>query len=31
MFGRGALKAAAEVEKKYGSENLGPWDDFEQE
>lgn len=25
----GALKAAAKVEKKYGSENLGPWDDFE--
>jgi predicted nucleic acid-binding protein len=25
----GALKAAAKVEKKYGVENLGPWDDFE--
>jgi hypothetical protein len=25
----GALKAAAKVEKKYGSQNLGPWDDFE--
>jgi hypothetical protein len=25
----GALKAAAKVEKKYGIENLGPWDDFE--
>jgi len=25
----GALKAAAKVEKKYGLENLGPWDDFE--
>jgi hypothetical protein len=24
-----ALKAAAKVEKKYGLENLGPWDDFE--
>lgn len=24
-----ALKAAAQVEKKYGLENLGPWDDFE--
>lgn len=25
----GALKAAAKVEKQYGLENLGPWDDFE--
>jgi hypothetical protein len=25
----GALKAAAKVERKYGLENLGPWDDFE--
>ncbi|HLP50550.1 MAG TPA: PIN domain-containing protein [Chitinophagales bacterium] len=25
----GARKAAAKVEKKYGMENLGPWDDFE--
>jgi hypothetical protein len=25
----GALKAAAKVEKKFGMENLGPWDDFE--
>ncbi len=25
----GAVKAAAKVEKKYGAENLGPWDDFE--
>lgn len=25
----GALKAAAKVEKKYGTKNLGPWDDFE--
>jgi predicted aspartyl protease len=25
----GALNAAAKVEKKYGLENLGPWDDFE--
>jgi hypothetical protein len=25
----GALKAAAKVEKKYGLDNLGPWDDFE--
>lgn len=26
---KGALKSAAKVEKKYGLENLGPWDDFE--
>jgi hypothetical protein len=25
----GALKAAARVERKRGTENLGPWDDFE--
>ena len=25
----GALKSAAKVERKYGLENLGPWDDFE--
>ena len=25
----GALKSAAKVEKKYGLENLGPWNDFE--
>ncbi len=25
----GALKAAARVEKRFGVENLGPWDDFE--
>jgi hypothetical protein len=25
----GALKAAAEVEKRFSLENLGPWDDFE--
>jgi hypothetical protein len=25
----GALKAAARVEKDYGLENLGPWDDFD--
>ncbi len=25
----GAVKAAAKVEKKYGAENLGPWDNFE--
>ena len=25
----GALKAAASVEKEYGLENLGPWDDFD--
>ncbi|OGO81354.1 MAG: hypothetical protein A2Y21_07530 [Clostridiales bacterium GWC2_40_7] len=25
----GALKAAAEVEKRFGKKNLGPWDDFE--
>lgn len=24
-----ALKAAARVEKQYGKENLGPWDDIE--
>lgn len=26
---KGALKSAAKVEKKYGLDNLGPWDDFE--
>jgi hypothetical protein len=26
---QGALKSAARVEKKYGLDNLGPWDDFE--
>jgi PIN domain len=26
---KGALKAAAKVEKKYGVKNLGPWTDFE--
>lgn len=26
---RGALRAAAKVEKKYGRKNLGPWDHFE--
>lgn len=26
---KGALMAAAKVEKKYGLENLGPWNDFE--
>jgi hypothetical protein len=26
---KGALKAAAKVERKYGKQNLGPWDDFE--
>jgi hypothetical protein len=25
----GALKAARKVERRYGLENLGPWDDFE--
>lgn len=25
----GALKSAAKLEKKYGLDNLGPWDDFE--
>ncbi|PSN13922.1 hypothetical protein C7293_13845 [filamentous cyanobacterium CCT1] len=25
----GALKSAKEVERSYGKENLGPWDDFE--
>lgn len=25
----GAMKSASKVEKKYGLENLGPWDDFE--
>lgn len=25
----GALKAAREVERRYGRKNLGPWDDFE--
>jgi hypothetical protein len=25
----GALKSAVKVEKKYGLDNLGPWDDFE--
>lgn len=24
-----ALKAAEKVEKRYGKDNLGPWDDFE--
>jgi len=28
-FWEGALKSAAKVEKKFGLENLGPWDDFE--
>lgn len=23
------MKAAAKVEKRFGLENLGPWDDFE--
>jgi hypothetical protein len=26
---KGALKAAAKVEKRFGLDNLGPWDDFE--
>lgn len=26
---KGALKAAQRVERRYGEENLGPWDDFE--
>src|SRR5258706_7487069 len=26
---KGALKAAAKVERRLGLENLGPWDDFE--
>jgi hypothetical protein len=26
---KGALKAAAKVERRFGLENLGPWDDFE--
>lgn len=26
---KGALKAAARVERRYGKKNLGPWDDFE--
>lgn len=26
---KGALKAAREVERRYGKKNLGPWDDFE--
>ena len=26
---KGALKAATNVERKYGEKNLGPWDDFE--
>jgi PIN domain-containing protein len=26
---KGALKAAAKVERRYGKKNLGPWDDFE--
>lgn len=25
----GAMKSALKVEKKYGLDNLGPWDDFE--
>jgi hypothetical protein len=26
---KGALKAARDVERRYGKKNLGPWDDFE--
>jgi hypothetical protein len=26
---QGALKAAERVEREYGKENLGPWDDFD--
>lgn len=26
---KGALKSARKVERRYGKENLGPWDDFE--
>jgi hypothetical protein len=26
---KGAIKAARNVERRYGKKNLGPWDDFE--
>jgi hypothetical protein len=26
---KGALKAARDVERRYGKKNLGPWDDFD--